>query len=71
MSMGIDFPGYVEYLVDDGMDTRPATSMALEAYRANILMFENLTAFFVAQAAFTKKRPNCQCRRERERPLSG
>ncbi len=54
MSLGIDFPGYVKALVDDGMDARPATSMALEAYRANILMFEKLTAFFVAQAAFTK-----------------
>lgn len=37
MSLGIDFPGYVDWLVrKHRMDVRPATSLALEEYRANV-----------------------------------
>lgn len=53
MSLGIDFPGYVDYLVNnDGIDINPATSMALEAYRANINLFTELSRFVRAQSMF-------------------
>ncbi len=53
MSLGIDFPGYVDYLVTQrGMDVNPATSIALEAYRANINLFTELARFVQMQEAF-------------------
>ncbi|QOZ09251.1 S8 family serine peptidase [Bradyrhizobium sp. CCBAU 51765] len=52
MSLGIDFPGYVKSLETEGVPTELATSMALEGYRANILLFERLAAFIAAQGAF-------------------
>lgn len=52
MSLGIDFPGYVKALEMDGFPTELATSMALEGYRANILLFERLASFIAAQNAF-------------------
>jgi len=52
MSLGIDFPGYVTSLEADGVPTELATSMALEGYRANILLFERLASFVAAQEAF-------------------
>jgi subtilisin family serine protease len=42
MSLGMDFPGYVKQLVDGGMPVEAATSKALEAYRANVLMFQTM-----------------------------
>ena len=33
MSLGIDFPGYVKQLESQGVQTEPATSIALEQYR--------------------------------------
>jgi len=43
MSLGIDFPGFVKILTDvHGLDVRPATSIALEQYRANINLFSAL-----------------------------
>jgi Subtilisin-like serine proteases len=44
MSLGFDFPGMVKQQVDNGMPTEPATSIALEAYRANLRMFDALMA---------------------------
>ncbi|MGQ7846503.1 S8 family peptidase [Granulosicoccus sp. 3-233] len=53
MSLGIDFPGFVQYLTEEaGLDVRPATSMALEAYRANVNMFTELSSFIRAQGQF-------------------
>ncbi len=52
MSLGIDFPGFVDFLVDQGMDVRPATSMALAEYRRNINLFNTLAAAVQAQGAF-------------------
>ena len=52
MSLGIDFPAYVEYLVRQGMPVEPATSMALAAYRENVEAFRTLAETFKAQAAF-------------------
>ncbi len=53
MSLGIDFPGFVDFLVNDrDVDINPATSMALEAYRANINLFSELADFVQAQSSF-------------------
>jgi subtilisin family serine protease len=54
MSLGIDFPGYVQQLVDMyGLKIAPATSMALEAYRANVNLFRELADFVLAQSMFS------------------
>jgi subtilisin family serine protease len=52
MSLGIDFPGFVERLVSQGLAVKPATSIALEQYRANINLFSALAAAVHAQGAF-------------------
>lgn len=53
MSLGIDFPGYVDWLVkENGMDVNPATSMALEEYRANVNLFTELARFVQAYGSF-------------------
>ncbi len=53
MSLGIDFPGYVKYLVtEQSMETEPATSLALSAYRANVNLFSRITDFLEAQSEF-------------------
>jgi subtilisin family serine protease len=55
MSLGIDFPGYVESLVEgSGVGIRQATSMALDAYAANVRLFERLANLIVAEAAFAQ-----------------
>ncbi len=51
MSLGIDFPGYVNSLINQGMDANPATSKALEGYRANINLFTQLSRFVQAHGA--------------------
>ncbi|GAB6040042.1 S8 family peptidase [Endothiovibrio diazotrophicus] len=51
MSLGIDFPGYVSYLVGQGMDVNPATSKALEGYRANVNLFTQLSRSVQAYGA--------------------
>ncbi|MFC8045914.1 S8 family serine peptidase [Nocardia sp. NPDC057353] len=49
MSLGIDFPGYVEGLVTERRLPIPvATSLALRAYTANIKLFETLSQFLTA-----------------------
>jgi subtilisin family serine protease len=52
MSLGIDFPGLVESLVAQGFPPALATSRALEAYRANVQLFERLASLVRAQSAF-------------------
>lgn len=53
MSLGIDFPGYVGWLVNgNDMDVNAATSMALEEYRANINLFSALADSIEAQSLF-------------------
>jgi subtilisin family serine protease len=52
MSLGIDFPGYVDDLVKEGMDINPATSQALEEYRANVNLFTELARVVAAGEAF-------------------
>jgi subtilisin family serine protease len=53
MSLGFDFPGMVVELEREGVPTELATSMALEGYRANILLFERLGSLVQARATFT------------------
>lgn len=53
MSLGIDFPGFVDFLVNEqGLNINPATSIALEQYRANVNLFTTLAAAVEAQGAF-------------------
>ncbi len=53
MSLGIDFPGYVDFLVNQrGLALQPATSIALEGYRANVNLFTELTRFIEAGNLF-------------------
>ena len=53
MSLGIDFPGFVDFLVrGQGLDVRPATSIALEAYRANVNLFTELAEYVQSQNLF-------------------
>ena len=53
MSLGFDFPGLVKRLADAGWPVDLATSRALEAYRANLRMFDALMQMIEAQVAFT------------------
>ncbi len=50
MSLGIDFPGYVKILVEDGMPQELAASKALEGYRANLLLFQSFITFVSTQS---------------------
>jgi len=51
MSLGIDFPGFVQFLMNShGLDVNPATSIALEGYRANINLFNELADFVQSQS---------------------
>ena len=53
MSLGIDFPGFVKQLVDlNGFDTRRATSVALEGYRANVHLYAQVADLASARAMF-------------------
>ncbi len=53
MSLGFDFPGLVDRLVRQGWPADLATSLALEAYRANLRMFDTLMDLIRRQEAFT------------------
>jgi subtilisin family serine protease len=52
MSLGFDFPGFVDQMVQDGVPVPAATSIALEGYRANLRMFDALMQMIQAKAAF-------------------
>ena len=52
MSLGFDFPGLVERLIDAGWPADLATSAALEGYRGNLRMFDALMDLVRARAAF-------------------
>ena len=56
MSLGIDFPGFVDELVtQQGIPAQLATSMALEGYRSNIFLFESLAEFLNANSFFSQQ----------------
>jgi subtilisin family serine protease len=48
MSLGIDFPGFVKDLTENGLAIEPATSIALEQYRANVNLFSRLADLLVS-----------------------
>jgi len=56
MSLGIDFPGYVEKLLNyyqgEGMTPAFATSLALEGYRSTINAYQLLVNYIRARAVF-------------------
>jgi subtilisin family serine protease len=52
MSLGIDFPGLVASLIGQGFPAELATSIALDNYRANVLLFERLASLIRAQNFF-------------------
>ena len=52
MSLGFDFPGLVQRLVDEDWPVDLATSAALEAYRGNLRMFDALMQLVRSQSAF-------------------
>jgi subtilisin family serine protease len=52
MSLGFDFPGLVQRLVSQGVPADLATSMALEAYRGNLRVFDALMRMIQARAPF-------------------
>jgi subtilisin family serine protease len=53
MSLGFDFPGLVKRLVDGGWPADLATSRALEAYRANLRVFDALMQLLRNSEPFT------------------
>ena len=52
MSLGFDFPGLSKKLTSRGYPVDLATSIALEGYRANLRVFDNLMDLIAARAAF-------------------
>ncbi|MCV2883800.1 S8 family serine peptidase [Aestuariibacter sp. AA17] len=53
MSLGIDFPGYVAFLTEQrGYPIEAATSIALQAYTANVNLYSQLTDFITARGSF-------------------
>lgn len=55
MSLGMDFPGWVDELVKvNGLAIPAATSIALEGYRANIRLFEQLANLLNARASIAQ-----------------
>jgi len=54
MSLGIDFPGYVERLRQQGLAPEAAVSRGLEGYRANVMLFERLATFIRAKSMMTQ-----------------
>lgn len=50
MSLGMDFPGWVRQLTENGLSIEVATSRALEDYRMNVQLFERLASFIRARA---------------------
>ncbi|MBE9014050.1 S8 family serine peptidase [Pseudanabaenaceae cyanobacterium LEGE 13415] len=54
MSLGIDFPGFVQFFVGRGLPIELATSRALEGYRANIQLFQSLAGLAKARSSFAQ-----------------
>jgi subtilisin family serine protease len=52
MSLGIDFPGFVKILENNGFPTEAAVTQALEGYRANVMLFEKLASLIKARGLF-------------------
>jgi subtilisin family serine protease len=54
MSLGMDFPGLVAQLLEEDFPADLATSIALEGYRSNVMLFERLASLVRAQATFAQ-----------------
>lgn len=54
MSLGMDFPGLVDKLVNQGFPPALATSRALEGYRANVQLFERLASLVRTLGTFSQ-----------------
>ena len=54
MSLGIDFPGFVDKLTAQGIPIAAATSIALEQYRANVNLFSSLTLLLAQSEEFSQ-----------------
>jgi subtilisin family serine protease len=54
MSLGMDFPGYVEQLTRGGMPVKLATARALEEYRSNVQLFDTIAAHVKARGAMAQ-----------------
>jgi subtilisin family serine protease len=52
MSLGIDFPGLVAKLQAKGYPVELATSVALEGYRKNVILFDSLASLATARGLF-------------------
>jgi subtilisin family serine protease len=52
MSLGIDFPGAVDFFEKEGLPRPAATSRSLEGYRDTIRLFESVAEFVQSQAVF-------------------
>ena len=53
MSLGMDFPGFVDFLVNtEGLSIPVATTVALEGYRQNVTLFERLSGLVTAIGPF-------------------
>jgi subtilisin family serine protease len=53
MSLGMDFPGFVDFLVQsEGLSIPVATTVALEGYRQNVTLFERLSGLVTAIGPF-------------------
>lgn len=55
MSLGLDFPGFVKRLTDRGVPVEEATSIALEAYRQNVRLFDKVADLVRAHSAMFSK----------------
>ena len=54
MSIGMDFPGQVAFLIQQGFAAEAATSFALKGYRDNVDLFESVAKFLDDFAPFGK-----------------
>lgn len=54
MSLGIDFPGFVQSLTQQDIPADMATSLALEGYRSNLRMFDAIMSVAQAQLGFAR-----------------
>jgi subtilisin family serine protease len=53
MSLGMDFPGFVKFLIEEqGVPADVATTIALEGYRQNVTLFERLSGLVTAIGPF-------------------
>lgn len=54
MSLGIDFPGFVNQMIAKGLPAQAATSIALHEYQANVNLFSSLTRYLEQSSLFSQ-----------------